>query len=66
MLEQFKFFRVTICQRIYVYNGHLQGPVTLTPVVQRSAVKLSIPILDSYVYRDWDSNSPLPHARQTR
>ena len=27
-----------------VYNGHLQGPVTLTPNAERSAVELSLPV----------------------
>ena len=26
-------------------NGHLRGPVTLTPVAERLAVKLSLPVL---------------------
>ena len=28
-----------------VYNGHLRGPVTLTPVAERLAVELSLPVL---------------------
>ena len=27
------------------YNGHLRGPVTLTPVAERLAVELSSPVL---------------------
>ena len=27
-----------------VYNGHLRGPVTLTPIAQRYAVELSLPV----------------------
>ena len=27
-----------------VYNGHLRGPVTLTPVAERLAVELSLPV----------------------
>ena len=30
--------------RVSVYNGHLRGPVTLTPIVGRSAVELSLPV----------------------
>ena len=26
------------------YNGHLQGPVTLTPIAERLAVELSLPV----------------------
>ena len=28
-----------------VYNGHLRGPVTLTPITERLAVELSLPVL---------------------
>ena len=38
-----------------VYNGHLRGPVTLTPVPKRLAVELSLPVLATYVCRGWDS-----------
>ena len=27
-----------------VYNGHLRGPVTLTPIAERLAVDLSLPV----------------------
>ena len=27
-----------------VYNGHLRGPVTLTPIAERLAVELSLPV----------------------
>ena len=40
-----------------VYNGHLRGPVTLTPVAERLAVKLSQPVLTTWVCRVWDSNT---------
>ena len=33
-----------------VYNGHLQGPVTLTPVVERLAVDLSPTVLTILVF----------------
>ena len=39
-----------------VYNGHLQGPVTLTPVVGL-AVDLSLPVFTTTVCCGWDSNS---------
>ena len=28
-----------------VYNGHIQGPVTLTPIFERLAAELSLPVL---------------------
>ena len=34
-----------------VYNGHLRGPVTPTPIAERLAVKLSLPVLTTYVCR---------------
>ena len=40
-----------------VYNGHLQGPVTLTPIADRWAVELSLHVLTIYVCRGWDSNT---------
>ena len=40
-----------------VSNGHLRGPLTLTPIAERLTVELKIPILTTYVCSDWDSNS---------
>ena len=40
-----------------VYNGHLWGPVTLTPIAGRLAVELSLPVFTTYVCRGWDSNT---------
>ena len=40
-----------------LYNGHLWGSLTLTPVAERLAVKLSLPVLLTWL------NSDLPHAR---
>lgn len=31
--------------RIHLYNGHLRGPLVLTPVVKRLAVELSRPVI---------------------
>ena len=36
--------------------GHLRGPVTLTPIAERLAVELSLPVFMTYVCRAWDSN----------
>ena len=48
-----------------VYNGHLRGPVTLTPVAERLAVELSLPVFTTKVCRDRGSNPDLPQARRT-
>ena len=40
-----------------VYNGHLRGPVTFTPIAERLAVELSLPVFTTYVCRGWDSNN---------
>ena len=39
----------------FVYNGHPWGPVTLTPVVERLTVELSLPVLTTCC--DWDLNT---------
>ena len=46
-IEQWGFFNVPhpLQHGPTVYNGHLRGPVTLTPVAERLAVKLSLPVL---------------------
>ena len=33
-----------LCHGASVYNGHLRGPVTLTPTAEHLAVKLSLPV----------------------
>ena len=48
-----------------LYNGHLRGPVTLTPVAERLAVELSLPVFTTQVCRDRWSDPDLPHARRT-
>ena len=47
------------------YNGHLQRPVTLTPVDECLTVELSLPVIKTYVSPDRGSNTNLPHARRT-
>ena len=42
-----------------VYNGHLRGPLTLTPVAERLAVKLSLHVFTTKVCRDRGSNNDL-------
>ena len=43
-IEQWGFFNVPnlLWHRPLLYNGHLRGPMTLTPVVERLAVELSV------------------------
>ena len=50
--------------RRFVYNGHLRGPATLTPITERLAVELSLFLrLRSVAARIRTPN--LPFARQT-
>ena len=44
--EQWGFFSVPhlLWHGASVFNGHLRGPVTLTPIAERSAVELSLPV----------------------
>ena len=44
-----------------VYNGHHRGPVTLTPIAERLAVELSLPVYTTQVFRGWDSNTGTGH-----
>ena len=57
-IEQWGFLSVPnlLWHGVSVYNGHLRGPVTLTPIAERLAVDLSPPVLTT-VFRGWDSNS---------
>ena len=48
-----------------VYNGHLRGPVPLTPVAERLAAELSLPVFTTLVCRDRGSKPDLPHAMRT-
>ena len=52
--EQWGFFSVPhlLWHGASVYNGHLRGLVTLTPITERLAVKLSLPVLTT---DSWDS-----------
>ena len=66
-IEQWGFFSVPhlLWHKTSVYNGHLRGPVTLTPVAERLAVESSLPVLTTEVCRDRISNPDLPYARRT-
>ena len=44
-----------------VYNGHLRGPVTLTPIAFQLAVEQSLPVLKAKVCCGWESNTQ-PYA----
>ena len=68
VIEQWGFLLTchTYCDTgLPFYNGHLRGPVTLTPVAERLAVELSLPDFTTQVCRDRRSNPDLPHARRT-
>ena len=62
-IEQWGFFSVPhlLWHGASVYNGHFQGPLTLTPVSERSAVELSLPIFTTWVCRT--PNLPLAACR---
>ena len=55
-IEQRGFFSVPhlLGYKTSVNNGHLRGPVTLTPIADHMAEELSLPILSTKV---WDSNA---------
>ena len=58
-IEQWGFFSVShlLWHGASVYNDYLQGPVTLTPVAERSALELSLSVFMTKVCRGWDSNT---------
>ena len=62
--EQCGFFNVPHLVRHgpTLYNGHLRGPVTRTPVAKRLAVELLLPVFTTMVCRDRESNPDLTHA----
>ena len=62
----FQVFQHLLCHGASVYNGHLWGSVTLTPVAERLAVELSLPVWTTMcVCRQRGSNPDLPQVRQT-
>ena len=65
--EKRGFFSVPhlLCHRASVYNVHLRGPVTITPIAERLTVELLLPVFTTQVCRDWDSNTQPPLARRT-
>ena len=58
----------TYCDAGHLNNGHLRGPVILTPVAERLAVErlLHVPVLTTCVCRGWDSNTQTVYMRDDR
>ena len=54
-IEQWGFFSVPhlLWQGTSVYNGHLRGPVTLSPFAERLAVELLLPVFTTLVCSCW-------------
>ena len=65
-IEQWGFFSVPHPMRLgpTLYNCHLRGTMTLTPVAERLAVELSQPVFTTKVCRDRGSNPDLPHTNK--
>ena len=65
-IEQGGFFNLPQLLRHLptLYNGHLQGPVTLAPVAEHLAMELSLPVFTTKVCLDRGLNPDLPHARR--
>ena len=59
VIEQWGFFSVPhlLWHRASVYNGHLRGPVTLTPIAEGLAVELSLHVFTTWGCRGEDTNT---------
>ena len=62
--------RVSMLATLYVtrdilFSCHLRWPVTHTPVAERFAEELSLPVFTSYIFRCWDSNNQHSYAGRT-
>ena len=57
VIEQWEFFSVShlLWQEISVYNSSLRGPMTQTPVAERIAEELTLPVFSIQVCRGSDS-----------
>ena len=57
-IEQWGFFSVPhlMWNGAFVYNGHLRGPVILTPIAERLTVEPSLPVFTTEVCCGLDSN----------
>ena len=70
-IEQWGFFCVShlLSHGASIYNGHLRGPGTLTPIVERLAVELSLPVFATLGFEhptfhlQGERFSPLCHRR---
>ena len=58
-----RFFNVPrlLCHGQILFNGHLRGPVKLSPVAERFAVWMSLPVLKTKVCPDRKSKPDLLH-----
>ena len=56
-IEQWRFFNVPhhLWHGPILYNGHLQGTVTHTPIAKRLAVEQSQPVFTTLVCHSWDN-----------
>ena len=55
-----------LCHGASVYNGHLRGPVTLTPIAERLAVKVSLPALSRLGFELPTFRLRLEHSNRLR
>ena len=58
-IEHWGFFKVPqlLWHGASVYNGHPEGPVTLTHIAERLAAELSLPVFTPSACRSWGSNT---------
>ena len=58
-IEQWGFFTVPHLRwhRTSVYDNHLRGSMTLTPIAERLELELSVPLVTNQACRGWDSNT---------
>ena len=67
-IEQSGFFSVPhlLWHWASVYNGQLRGPVTLTPIAERFAVEMSLPVFYDLGLSRQGFNHPTIHLRAQR
>ena len=64
MAEILSIRRKTLSNQSKLYNGYLRGPVTLAPIAERLAVKLSLPDFTTKVCQGFEQPTfPLRHRR---
>ena len=66
VIEQWGFLYAThlLWHGPSLFKYHLRGPVTHTPVAERLAVELSLPVFTTHVCHYWGSNPDIQHARR--